>query len=57
MLQMFHFDVLKVNRVLHMLQWRRWLMDSGLPQSFGSYLARRASPSPLSLPSLSFPPS
>ena len=58
MLQMFHLDVSKVDQVLDMLQWRRWLADSGLPQGFGSYLARRASPSPLlSLPSLPFPPS
>jgi hypothetical protein len=31
MLQMFHLDVLKIDQVLHMLQWRRWLVDSGLP--------------------------
>jgi len=56
MLQIFHLDVSKVDQVLDMLQWRRWLADSGLPQGFGSYLARRASPSPLlSLPSLPFP--
>jgi hypothetical protein len=39
MLQMFHLDVSKVDRVLHMLQCRWWLSDSGLPQGFGSYLA------------------
>jgi sensor histidine kinase YesM len=30
MLQMFHLDVSKVDRVLHMLQWRRWLADNAL---------------------------
>jgi hypothetical protein len=38
-LQMFHLDVLKVNWVLYMLQWRQWLTDDNLPQSIGSYLA------------------
>jgi hypothetical protein len=56
MLQIFHLDISKVDGVLHMLQWRRWLADSGLPQSFNSFLVRRVSPSPLvSLPSLPFP--
>jgi hypothetical protein len=31
MLQIFHVDVSKVDRVLHMLQWRQWLADAGLP--------------------------
>jgi hypothetical protein len=53
MSQMFYLDVSKVERMLHMLQWRQWLADNGLPQGFGSFLARRASPSPLPpLPSL-----
>jgi hypothetical protein len=53
MLQKFYLDVLKVDRVLHMLQWLRWLADNGLPQGFTSYLAP-PSPSPLlSLPSIS----
>jgi len=56
MLQMFYLDVLEVDRVLHMLQWHRWLADSGLPHGYVSYLAQRTSPSPLlSLPSLPFP--
>jgi hypothetical protein len=50
-LQMFHLNVSKVYRGLHMLQWCRALEDSGLPQGFASYLAQRASPS-LHLPSL-----
>jgi hypothetical protein len=37
MLQMFHLDVLKVDSILHMLQWHRWLADNGLQQGFGSY--------------------
>jgi len=53
MLQMFHLNISKVDRVLHMLQRRWWLANSGLPQGFGSYLALRASPSPLPpIPSL-----
>jgi hypothetical protein len=39
MLQMFYLDVSKVERVLHMLQWRKWPTDGGLPQGFGSYLS------------------
>jgi hypothetical protein len=60
MLQMFHLNVAKVDRVLHMLQWRLWLADNGLPQGFGSYLmpSSRGAPRPLLfLHSLSFPPS
>jgi len=55
MLQMFYLDVLKVDRMLHISQWCRWLADSGLLQGFGIYLARRALPSPV--PSLPFLPS
>jgi hypothetical protein len=54
-LQMFHQDVSKVDRVLHMLQWCRWLSDSGLLQGFGSYLMPSSCGAPhplLSLPSL-----
>jgi hypothetical protein len=47
----FHVDVSKVDPVLHILQWRQWLADSGLLQGFGSYLAWRALPSPLLPPS------
>jgi hypothetical protein len=38
MLQMFHLDVSKVDQELHMLLWRRWQANSGLPQEqdFGS---------------------
>jgi len=50
----FHLNISKVDWVLHTLQWRRWLADSGLPQGFDYYLVWRASPSPL--PSLPFPP-
>jgi hypothetical protein len=59
MLQMFHLDVSKVDRVLHMLHGA-----SGWPTAAyrnSSFLVRRASPSPLlsssllPLPSLSFP--
>jgi hypothetical protein len=60
MSQMFHLDVSKVDQVLYMLQWRRWLANSGLPQGFSSYLAWRASPTPLLFllsPFLPFPPS
>jgi hypothetical protein len=60
MLQMFHRDVSKVGRVLHMSQWRRWLANSGLPQGFNSHLVPSSHGAPrrlLSLPSLSFPPS
>jgi hypothetical protein len=32
MLQVFHLDAAKVYLVLHMFQWRRWFVDSGLPQ-------------------------
>ena len=32
MLQVFHLDITKVDLVLHMLQWRWRLVDSGLPQ-------------------------
>jgi hypothetical protein len=31
MLQMFYLNVSKIDQVRHMLQWRRWLADSGLP--------------------------
>jgi hypothetical protein len=52
-----YLDISKVDRVLHMLQWRHWLAGSGLPQGFGSYLAWHALSSPLpllpSLPSIS----
>jgi hypothetical protein len=55
---MFHLDVSKIERVLHMLQWHRWLADNDLPAAAGlrllprAFLARHASPSPLfSLPS------
>jgi hypothetical protein len=60
MLQMFHRDVSKVGRVLHMSQWRRRLANSGLPQGFSSYHAPSSHGAPrrlLSLPSLPFPPS
>jgi hypothetical protein len=33
MLQAFQLDVSKVDLEEHMLQWPRWLGDSGLPQS------------------------
>jgi hypothetical protein len=54
MLQMFHLDVSKADRVLHMLQWHRWLADDALPQGFGSYLAP-SSRGALSSPSPPFP--
>jgi hypothetical protein len=56
-LQMFHLNILKVDRVLHMLQYHRWMADSGLLLSFGPFLMRHVSPSPLPpFPSLPFPP-
>jgi hypothetical protein len=38
MLQMFHLNISKVDKELHMLLWRRWQADSALPQEkdFGS---------------------
>jgi len=57
MLHMFHVEVLKVDRVLHMLQWHRWLADGGLAQGFASYLAPSSHGAPLPLPSLPFPAS
>jgi hypothetical protein len=52
----FHMNFLKIDLVLHMLQWCRWLADNGLLQGFGSYLARCALAFPfLYLPSLFFP--
>ena len=36
---MFHLNILKVDRMLHMLQWHQWLVDNSLLQGFGSYLA------------------
>jgi hypothetical protein len=44
--------------VAHVLQWRQWLVDSGLPQGFGSYLAPSLCSAPhplLSSPSPPFP--
>ena len=58
MLQIFRVDVSKVDLVLHMLQWRRWLTDGGLPQGFTSYLVPSAHDAPrplLSSPSPPFP--
>jgi hypothetical protein len=51
----FYLDFLKIDLVLHMLQWCRWLADNGLLQGFDSYLARCALAFPfLYLPSLFF---
>jgi hypothetical protein len=51
-----HLDVSKVNRVLHMLQWHRWLANNGLPLDFGSYLApsSRSTLQPVLFPPIPF---
>jgi hypothetical protein len=54
MLQIFHLDVSKVDQVLHMLQWQRWLVDTSLLQGFGSYLVSSSCGAPH--PLLSSPP-
>jgi hypothetical protein len=55
MLQMFHVDILKVDQVLRMLQWHRWLADDGLPQGFTSCLAPSSHGAPRPLLSLPLP--
>jgi hypothetical protein len=57
MLQMFHLNIAKVDRVLHMLQWHLWLADNALPQLRKASAPISRLPREALLPSLSFPPS